>query len=64
MMFNWLSIVTGLFYIVLGIVVVTYKFFFIVLEPSVAYALGAILVLYGIFRIVRGILRLKKSKDE
>ncbi|WP_312344153.1 C4-dicarboxylate ABC transporter [Chryseobacterium binzhouense] len=64
MMFNWLSIVTGLFYIVLGIVVVTYKFFFIVLEPSVAYALGAILVLYGVFRIVRGILRLKKSKDE
>jgi len=63
-MFNWLSIVTGLFYIVLGIVVVTYKFFFIVLEPSVAYALGAILVLYGVFRIVRGILRLKKSKDE
>jgi len=64
MMFNWLSIITGLFYIVLGIVVVTYKFFFIVLEPSVAYALGAILVLYGVFRIVRGILRLKKSKDE
>ncbi|SDL93906.1 Uncharacterised protein [Chryseobacterium taihuense] len=64
MMFNWLSIVTGLFYIVLGIVVITYKFFFIVLESSVAYALGAILVLYGIFRIVRGILRLKKSKDE
>ncbi|MXS71745.1 C4-dicarboxylate ABC transporter [Flavobacteriaceae bacterium W22] len=63
-MFNWLSIITGLFYIVLGIVVVTYKFFFIVLEPSVAYALGAILVLYGVFRIVRGILRLKKSKDE
>ncbi|WP_185146915.1 C4-dicarboxylate ABC transporter [Chryseobacterium echinoideorum] len=64
MMFNWLSIITGLFYIVLGIVVITYKFFFIVLEASVAYALGAILVFYGIFRIVRGVLRLKKSKDE
>ncbi|SEW48919.1 hypothetical protein SAMN05421841_3934 [Chryseobacterium wanjuense] len=64
MMFNWLSLVTGLFYIVLGIVVIIYKFFFTILDPGVAYALGALLILYGIFRIYRAILRLKNSGNE
>ncbi|MCL8535714.1 DUF308 domain-containing protein [Chryseobacterium sp. NRRL B-14859] len=64
MMFNWLSLVTGLFYIVLGIVVIVYKFFFTILEPAVAYALGAVLVIYGVFRIYRAISRIKKSRNE
>jgi uncharacterized membrane protein HdeD (DUF308 family) len=64
MMFNWLSLVTGLFYIVLGIVVMLYKFFFTVLEPGIAYALGALLILYGIFRIYRAVTRIKNSNDE
>ncbi|CAD0221724.1 MULTISPECIES: DUF308 domain-containing protein [Chryseobacterium] len=64
MMFNWLSLVTGLFYIVLGIVVIVYKFFFTILEPAVAYALGVVLVIYGIFRIYRAISRIKKSRNE
>ncbi len=64
MMFNWLSLVTGLFYIVLGIVVIIYKFFFTILEPAIAYALGALLIVYGIFRIYRAISKIKKSKDE
>ncbi|WP_370897624.1 C4-dicarboxylate ABC transporter [Chryseobacterium gossypii] len=64
MMFNWLSLITGLFYIVLGIVVIVYKFFFTILEPAVAYPLGSILILYGIFRIVRAISKIKKSKNE
>ncbi|MBB6331960.1 uncharacterized membrane protein HdeD (DUF308 family) [Chryseobacterium sediminis] len=64
MMFNWLSLVTGLFYIVLGIVVIVYKFFFTVLEPAIAYALGVVLVIYGIFRIYRAISRIKKSRNE
>ncbi|PKF74671.1 C4-dicarboxylate ABC transporter [Chryseobacterium sp. PMSZPI] len=63
-MFNWLSLVTGLFYIVLGIVVIVFKFFFTVLEPAVAYALGAVLVIYGVFRIYRAISRIKKSRNE
>lgn len=63
-MFNWLSLVTGLFYIVLGIVVILYKFFFTVLEPGVAYALGALLILYGIFRIYRAISKIKNSDNE
>jgi uncharacterized membrane protein HdeD (DUF308 family) len=64
MMFNWLSLVTGLFYIVLGIVIIFYKFFFIILEPAVAYPLGGVMILYGIFRIFRSLSKMKKSKDE
>lgn len=64
MMFNWLSLVTGLFYIVLGVVVIIYKFFFTILEPAVAYGLGALLILYGLFRIYRAISKIKNSGDE
>ncbi|NML58728.1 C4-dicarboxylate ABC transporter [Chryseobacterium sp. RJ-7-14] len=63
-MFNWLSLVTGLFYIVLGIVVILYKFFFTVLDPGVAYALGGLLILYGIFRIYRAISKIKNTDHE
>ncbi|ASK30803.1 C4-dicarboxylate ABC transporter [Chryseobacterium sp. T16E-39] len=63
-MFNWLSLVTGLFYIVLGIVVIFYKFFFIILEPAVAYPLGGVMILYGIFRIYRAVSRIKNSGNE
>ncbi len=54
----------GLFYIVLGIVVIIYKFFFTILEPAIAYALGAVLIIYGIFRIYRAVSKIKKSRDE
>ncbi|SMP26828.1 C4-dicarboxylate ABC transporter [Chryseobacterium profundimaris] len=64
MMFNWLSLVTGLFYIVLGIVVILYKFFFTILEPGVAYALGGLLILYGIFRIYRAVSKIKNTDNE
>ncbi|MDR6405802.1 MULTISPECIES: DUF308 domain-containing protein [Chryseobacterium] len=64
MMFNWLSLITGLFYIVLGIVVIFYKFFFTILEPGVAYGLGGLLILYGIFRIYRAISKIKDSGNE
>ncbi|KFC20825.1 hypothetical protein [Epilithonimonas lactis] len=60
-MFNWLSLITGLFYIVLGIVVIVYKFFIVILEPNVAYPLGGLLIAYGVFRIVRAILRIKSD---
>lgn len=63
-MFNWLSLITGFFYIVLGIVVIVYKFFIVHLEPNIAYPLGGLLIAYGIFRIVRVIIKLKNDKDE
>lgn len=64
MMFNWLSLITGFFYIALGVVVIIYKFFIVILEPNIAYPLGGLLIVYGIFRIARAIYRLKKAKDE
>ncbi|WP_185145495.1 C4-dicarboxylate ABC transporter [Chryseobacterium sp. G0201] len=64
MMFNWLSLITGLFYIVLGVVVIYYKFFFTTLEPAVAYAMGGLLILYGIFRIYRAVSKIKDAGNE
>ena len=61
MMFNWLSLVTGFFYIILGIAVILYKFFIIFLEPNIAYPLGGLLILYGLFRIVRAIYRIRQD---
>ncbi len=64
MMFNWLSIVAGIFYIALGIVVIIYRFFVIILEPNIAYPLGAIMIIYGVFRIVRAIFKIKKDRED
>ncbi|OWK98678.1 C4-dicarboxylate ABC transporter [Kaistella haifensis DSM 19056] len=63
-MFNWLSLIAGFLYIVLGIVVIIYKFFIIFLEPNIAYAMGALLILYGLFRIGRVVYRIRQEKDE
>ena len=63
MMFNWLSLVTGLFYIVLGVVIIVYKFFFTILEPAVAYPLGALVMLYGVLRIWRAVSKIKNTED-
>lgn len=62
-MFNYLSIIAGLAYIALGVVVLVYKFFAITLEDYVAYALGSLMIIYGIFRIVRAIYRIKEDKN-
>ncbi len=63
-MFNWLSLITGVFYIVLGVAVILYKFFIIFLEPNIAWPLGVLLMLYGIFRITRAIYRIRQERNE
>ncbi|MBS1571170.1 MAG: C4-dicarboxylate ABC transporter [Bacteroidetes bacterium] len=63
-MFNWLSLIVGFFYIVLGIVVMVYKFLIIVLEPNIAYAMGSLLILYGCFRMYRAYKNLNPKNDE
>jgi len=60
MMFNWLSLVAGICYVVLGIVMMVYKF----LEPMYAYSLGAVLILYGIFRIWRVIKKFRNTDED
>lgn len=63
MMFNWLSIIAGIFYLILGAVVIIYKFFIVTIEPNVAYPLGVLLIAYGLFRIFRAIKRLKSDES-
>lgn len=64
MMFNWLSLIAGFLYIVLGIVVIIYKFFVIFLEANIAYTLGSLLILYGFFRIGRAVYKIRQDKNE
>lgn len=64
MAFNWLSAIIGFFYAVLGVFVIWKKWFFSPLEDFVSYALGSLLIAYGIFRIVRAIFRLKQEENE
>lgn len=60
MMFNWLSLAAGICYVILGIVMIVYKF----LEPLYAYLLGAILILYGIFRVWRAISKFRSTDED
>lgn len=64
MMFNWLSLITGICYLILGVFVIIYKFFGITLDANIAYSLGGLLILYGFFRIGRAIYRLRQPKNE
>ena len=64
MALNWLSIVSGFCYMVLGVFIILKKWFLVPLEDFVSYALGALMIAYGIFRMIRAFYRLKQSKDE
>ncbi len=63
-MFNWLSLVTGFFYILLGVFIILKLWFFVQLEANIAYILGGLMMLYGVFRIGRSIYRIKQNRDE
>ena len=64
MIFKWLSIFIGVAYIALGIFVIVKKYFVIQLDDKVAYIFGALLVVYGFFRIIRGGSRINKNRNE
>ncbi|QCX53397.1 DUF308 domain-containing protein [Elizabethkingia sp. JS20170427COW] len=63
MTFNILSIFAGILYIVVGIFVIKYKTFIIQLDANASYAFGAVLILYGIFRMVRAYLQIKNNRN-
>lgn len=60
-MYKWLSLVVGFLYIAFGIFIIVYRYLLII-ESNIAYPLGALLVVYGIFRFVRAIMALKNNK--
>lgn len=62
-MFSYLSLFLGFFYMVLGVFIIIYKFFVVMLEPMVAYALGALMIVYGISRIYRAINKIKEDRN-
>lgn len=61
MLFNSLSLVVGMLYIIVGAFVIITKTFAIKLDPVAANLLGTLLCAYGVFRIVRAIIRLRKK---
>lgn len=64
MVFKYLSLVTGFCYIVLGFVIIFYKASFANFNPTMILVFGIAIILYGIFRIWRGIVNLKNVNDE
>ena len=63
-MFNYLSILVGIFYIALGVFVMVYKFFLNPLEVITSYLLGGLLIIYGVFRIGRAIYYIRRKDEE
>jgi len=60
MIFNVLSLIMGGGYIVLGIFVRVYGLFTFRIGEETAGILGLLLIFYGVFRIIRAILKIKK----
>ncbi|MCG2792364.1 MAG: C4-dicarboxylate ABC transporter [Weeksellaceae bacterium] len=59
-MYKWLSLIVGFLYIAFGIFVVAYRYSRII-ESNIAYPLGGLLVVYGVFRFVRAIIALRND---
>lgn len=59
-----LSLAIPLCYVIMGVYVMVEKIFIVKLKPLVAYSLGVVFVLYGVYRLYRafGILKENKSK--
>ncbi len=60
-----MHIVMGFVYIIFGLLIFYVKYFgTIELSAGLAYALGGLLMLYGVFRLWRGFAMLKQAKRE
>ncbi|MDO4764151.1 MAG: C4-dicarboxylate ABC transporter [Flavobacteriaceae bacterium] len=64
MLYNSLSLIAGMLYIAVGVFVIITKSFSVELDPMIANILGGLLCLYGVFRIVRAIIRLKRKNND
>ncbi len=63
-MYNILSLVVGICYIIMGVFVVYKKFFVVELEGVIPYLLGGLLIAYGVFRVIRSIVFMRRKDDE
>lgn len=64
MIFKYLSLFTGICYIVMGVVMLVYRTSFKSFDPTLLLGFGIIIILYGLFRIWNGVLKLKNKEDE
>lgn len=64
MALKYLTVITGFFYMVLGVLIIWKQWFFVPLEEFGYYALGGLMIAYGIFRIARTIYAIKQQKNE
>lgn len=64
MIFYRLSLFMGFCYILLGGFVAYYKWYVEALDDRIAYALGGLLIAYGVFRIAKSISNIKRMKNE
>ena len=59
-----LGMIIPVFYVGMGVYVIIEKTFMVKLKPEYAYPLGAILILYGIFRLYRAYTGLNETKSK
>jgi hypothetical protein len=57
----WLQVIIGIGYTLLGAYVIKEKWFLTSLDEKIAWVLGVILILYGLYRVYRAF---KISKEE
>lgn len=58
-----LNIGMGLVYLIVGFTIVYMKIYGVVpLEPALAYALGGLMIVYGLFRLWRGFMDIRRAK--
>lgn len=61
---NSLNLGMGVVYIIISMMVLNLKYFgTIELSSGAAYTLGGLILLYGLFRVYRGVIGLKKGND-
>jgi uncharacterized membrane protein HdeD (DUF308 family) len=60
---TWMHLISGSIYLIMGALVIYLKFFnSIQLSNGAAYAFGCLLLLYGIFRLYRGVVNFRNDK--
>ena len=64
MFYNILTFVVGILYIIVGVFVIITRSFGVKLDPIAANALGVLLCIYGVFRLVRAFIRLRKERRD
>ena len=64
MFYNILTFIVGILYIIFGVFVIITRSFGVKLDPIPANALGTLLCIYGVFRLVRAFIRLRKERRD